>query len=57
MEFLFNLFQLSKKKKKRFPSAPCGTSFLFKTNGLFSYHPKLDQQKTINLVKGLGKEL
>lgn len=43
--------------QKKFPSAPCGTSFFFKTNGLFSYDPKLDQQKTINLVKGLGKEL
>lgn len=43
--------------QKKFPSAPCGTSFFSETNGLFLYVPKLDQQKTINLVKGLGKEL
>lgn len=58
-EFPFNLFQLPKKKKKKGkkPSAPCGTSFCLKTNGLFLYDPKLDQQKTINLLKSLEKEM
>lgn len=50
-------FSVQKKREEKKPSAPCGTSFCFKTNGLFLYDPKLDQQKTLNLLKSLEKEM